>query len=170
MLYRAFQDLYQHIKREDPRLFETLDRINTYLRDLIAQSNIGQTEPLSADNTAGLTLTTVYQLIPGMALRLATPGWWVVNVSFGVLAYGLDTYINVMATYGAGTLNTVGGLQLGTIMQVSSAGVGNIIMMGSKSWRIQVASPIIIQVHSKKLGGTGASIITSGSMIAEYVG
>jgi hypothetical protein len=32
--FKPFQNLYQHIKKSDPRLFETLDKISTYLQGI----------------------------------------------------------------------------------------------------------------------------------------
>ena len=68
-MFTSFQNLYQHIKKSDPRLFEVLDRISTYLQnfsnsiDNLSDLSVTRTIPVNTYGTVYLNSNNTSRLV-----------------------------------------------------------------------------------------------------------
>lgn len=168
----SFQYLYQHIKKTDPKLFDTLDKIDSKL-DANAIPVAFQ-EPITVAPIGGYGLTLVQSLVPGFVLRLPKVGWWSLNLSVGLLIDPNDTAQVVLLTRAANSVIVTDGMALPDSINTGlTVGAQALQVVCSKVWTFNNASENnIIQVQAYKTAGAGISavLIPGSSLTAIYLG
>ncbi len=158
MKFQGFQNLYQHLKGADIKLFETCNKVSSYLQTISNELNdlAGQSNLQIAYSTAPLALTGVITIIPGAFIRLSGSGTYLITACFDmVIAGALDIGTSI-----------VGSLLVGGIVQIPVATFQNQVQQSRvttfQQWMLVINSDNqLVQLAGNKVGGTGASFINT---------
>ncbi len=158
MKFEGFQNLYQHIKQDDPKLFGVLDRIHNYLQqmsllinDIPVDNNIQ-----SAEATLALVLTGVSTAIPGCFIRLSGSGTYLIIGIFDMILAGAgDAGFTII-----GELSVGGVFPPGQALMEAPAVQSRSLL--TQMWTVTVGSKNqLVTLMGFKSGGAGGSTIGS---------
>lgn len=156
-MFEKFQFLYQHVKKDDPKLFETLDKISNHLEVLYnATSELVPNKLYFAQASANLVLVAGPPVaVVGAYINLSLPGTYLVRACYDMQGIGA-------ADVGA---TIVGQLTLGGTLLGQSAsmfiGINGQRATVSQQWKITIGGDQKISLVGYKTAGGGTSVINT---------
>jgi hypothetical protein len=158
MIFQGFQNLYQHLKKDDIRLFECFDKVSEYIKQLASITSVSNKVVL-ASSTGNLVLPVgagAAAIIPGAFVWLTLPGTYLIS---GIFSF---------QELGAGDIGSTffGTLRIGNAPQVASAYYTapalNYIETVGQQWVAKVSGNQQVSLFAYKGAGAGASIALQG--------
>ncbi len=87
--FQPFQQLYQHIKKSDNLLFQTLDKISLYLQNIINGIPDPQINQAQLSYATGQATTNAFVDVAGCILTLKSSGDYLIQGNFSYLSAGV---------------------------------------------------------------------------------